>query len=140
MSDETASNASGDSLRDHFLLAMPTLTDAIFANSVTYVCEHNDDGAMGLIVNRPSQISLIELLAQLNIEKGVTPVDALVMEGGPVGGERGFILHSDEVAFDASLEVAAGVMLSSAREVLQAIAAGEGPADYLVALGYAGWD
>lgn len=119
---------------------MPGLAGSYFGDTLTYVCEHNEDGAMGIMVNRPSRVSLIELLAQLGIDKGETPVEAVVMEGGPVGVERGFILHSDEVAFEASLALGDGLMLSSAREVLEAIARGKGPADYLVALGYAGWD
>ena len=95
---------------------------------------------MGIIINRPSEVALIELLSQLGIDKGATPVEELVMEGGPVGGERGFILHSDDIQFEASLDLGDGLMLSSAREVLQAIADARGPASYLVALGYAGWD
>ena len=119
---------------------MPALTGSYFGATLTYICEHNADGAMGIIVNRPSQVSLIELIAQLGIDKGSTPTDAVVMEGGPVDVARGFILHSDDVAFEASLALADGLMMSSAREVLEAIASGAGPAEYLVALGYAGWD
>jgi putative transcriptional regulator len=126
--------------KNQFLLAMPGLAGTYFGDTLTYICEHNEDGAMGIMVNRPSSISLIELLAQLGIDKGATPTDAVVMEGGPVGTERGFILHSDDVAFEASLALGDGLMLSSAREVLEAIAKDEGPASYLVALGYAGWD
>ena len=128
------------SLKNQFLLAMPGLAGTYFGDTLTLICEHNDEGAMGLIVNRPSQVTLIELLAQLGIDKGQTPVERIVMEGGPVGGERGFILHSEDARFEASLALGGGVMLSSAREVLEAIARNEGPQDYLVALGYAGWD
>ncbi len=128
------------SFRNQFLLAMPGLAGSYFGDTLSFVCEHNDEGAMGIIVNRPSQVSLIELLTQLGIDKGAAPADVLVMEGGPVGAERGFILHSDEVRFEASLELGHRLMLSSAREVLEAIAEDRGPADYLVALGYAGWD
>lgn len=127
-------------LKNQFLLAMPGLAGSYFGDTLTYICEHNRDGAMGIIVNRPSSVMLIELLAQLGIEKGETPVDQLVMEGGPVGGERGFILHSADTRFEASLDLGDSLMLSSAREVLEAIAQGDGPAHYLVALGYAGWD
>lgn len=128
------------SLKNQFLLAMPGLAGSYFGDTLTLICEHNEDGAMGLIVNRPSSVSLIELMAQLGIDKGGTPVDRVVMEGGPVGGDRGFILHTDDDRFDGSLALGNGLMLSSAREVLQAIARNEGPAEYLVALGYAGWD
>ena len=95
---------------------------------------------MGIIVNRPSHVSLVELVAQLGISKGSTPVDCPVLEGGPVEVERGFILHSADERFEASLDLGGGIMLSSAREVLEAIANDGGPEDYLVALGYAGWD
>ncbi|MGE0625170.1 MAG: YqgE/AlgH family protein [Pseudomonadales bacterium] len=127
-------------LKNQFLLAMPGLAGGYFGDTLTYVCEHNEDGAMGIIVNRPSPVTLIELMAQLGIDKGATPLDRVVMEGGPVGGDRGFILHTEDDRFDGSLALGNGLMLSSAREVLQAIARQEGPADYLVALGYAGWD
>jgi len=119
---------------------MPGLAGSYFGETLTLICEHNDDGAMGLIVNRPSSVSLIELMVQLNIDKGATPADRMVMEGGPVGGDRGFILHTEDDRFEGSLTLGNGLMLSSAREVLQAIARNEGPAEYLVTLGYAGWD
>ena len=119
---------------------MPGLTGTYFGDTLTFICEHNDEGAMGIIINRPSQVSLIELLVQLGIDKGATSIESLVLEGGPVGSERGFILHSNEIQFEASLELGDDLMLSSAREILEAIAAKEGPVEYLVALGYAGWD
>jgi putative transcriptional regulator len=115
---------------------MPGLAGSYFGDTLTFVCEHNADGAMGLIVNRPSPVTVIELMAQLGIDKGRTPVDRLVMEGGPVGGERGFILHSEDSRFEGSLSLGSGIMLSSAREVLEAIADSKGPESYLVALGY----
>ncbi|MGD8418525.1 MAG: YqgE/AlgH family protein [Pseudomonadales bacterium] len=128
------------SLKNQFLLAMPGLAGSYFGDTLTFICEHNDEGAMGIIVNRPSPVTVIELMAQLGIDKGRTPIERVVMEGGPVGGERGFILHGEDDRFDGSLSLGNGMMLSSAREVLEAIAAGDGPPDYLVALGYAGWD
>ena len=128
------------SLKNQFLLAMPGLSGTYFGDTLTFICEHNAEGAMGIIVNRPSHVSLVELVAQLGIDKGATPIDSVVMEGGPVELERGFILHTADERFEASLDLGCGIMLSSAREVLEAIAAGDGPEDYLVALGYAGWD
>src|SRR5690606_33530504 len=119
---------------------MPSLLGSYFGDTVIYLCEHNDDGAMGLVINRPSDMSLLELLGQLNIDAGEVSVDVPVMDGGPVGRDRGFILHSDDTHFDASLDLGNGTMLTAAREVLEAIAAGQGPRDYLVALGYAGWE
>jgi len=127
------------SLKNHFLLAMPGLSGTYFGNTVTFVCEHNEDGAMGIMINRPTNIALVELLSKLGIDSGEAPIEVPIMEGGPVGLERGFILHSDDVQFEASLDLGDGLMLTTAREVLEAIASGEGPRDYLVALGYAGW-
>jgi putative transcriptional regulator len=128
------------SLKNQFLLAMPGLAGTYFGDTLTFICEHNDEGAMGIIVNRPSHVSLVELVAQLGIDKGATPVESLVIEGGPVEVERGFILHSTDERFEASLDLGCGIMLSSAREVLEAIADDDGPEQFLVALGYAGWD
>lgn len=128
------------SLKNHFLIAMPTLVGSYFGATLTYLCEHTDDGAMGLVVNRPSDVSLIELLAQLGLRTSGVPAEVPVLDGGPVARDRGFILHSDDRAFDASLDLGNGLMLTAAREVLEAIAEGSGPADYLVALGYAGWN
>lgn len=127
------------SLKNQFLIAMPGLAGSYFGSTLTYLCEHNADGAMGLIVNRPSEMLLVDLLAQLGIRPGSVAADAPVMEGGPVARDRGFILHTDDCAYEASLDLGNGLMLTAAREVLEAIAAGTGPRDYLVALGYAGW-
>ncbi|MEQ8858317.1 MAG: YqgE/AlgH family protein [Pseudomonadales bacterium] len=130
----------GTSLKNQFLIAMPSMTGSYFGDTVTYLCEHNDDGAMGLVINRPSELSLVELLGQLGMETDDVPAEIPVMDGGPVSPDRGFILHSDDAHFDVSLELGNGLMLTAAREVLEAIGRGTGPRDYLVALGYAGWD
>jgi putative transcriptional regulator len=128
-----------NSLKNQFLIAMPTLSGSYFGSTVTYLCEHNEDGAMGLMINRPSDLTLLEMLAQIGIRTNGLTADVPVMEGGPVATDRGFILHTDDKRFDASLDLGAGLMLTAAREVLEAIGAGEGPKDYLVTLGYAGW-
>ena len=126
-------------LKHHFLLAMPGLTADYFGNSITYIAEHNEDGALGFMVNRPLALKLADLLGQLGIE-ATADLDAPVLEGGPVKTERGFILHSDDARFDTSVSLSDGIMLSTARQTLEAIGAGEGPAQFLVALGYAGWE
>ncbi len=117
---------------------MPSQRGDYFSNTITYVCEHNEEGAMGFMVNRPMKLSVAELLEQLGIG-GTVSSDRPVMEGGPVKTERGFILHSDEVQYDASLPLGNGLMLSTARQTLEAIGGGNAPKRYLVALGYAGW-
>jgi putative transcriptional regulator len=132
--------APESSLKDQFLLAMPTLAGSYFGSTITYLCEHNEQGAMGIMVNRPLELTLGELFAQLNIELVDADCSRVpVLEGGPVSSDRGFILHTDDQHFESSLALGNSLMLTTAREVLEAIATGNGPRDYLVALGYAGW-
>ena len=127
------------SLKNQFLLAMPNQAGTYFGDTATYLCEHNADGAMGLMINRPTDVTLAELLSQLGVDPRGKLNDVPVMEGGPVARDRGFILHDKDERFATSLPLGNGVMLSTAREILEAIATGDGPANYLVALGYAGW-
>jgi putative transcriptional regulator len=126
-------------LKHQFLLAMPGLGGDYFANTLTYICEHNKDGAMGIIINRPSDMSLMELLAQVGLPANHKLLNTNVFEGGPVAVERGMVLHSSNRTFESSADLGAGLCLSTAMEVLAAIANDEGPDQYLVALGYAGW-
>lgn len=127
------------SFRHQFLLAMPGLADGYFGGTITYLCEHNAEGAMGLVVNRPGDMTLAELFAQLSLAIPADGGDRQVLEGGPVARERGFILHSDDCRFEASLQLGSGLALTASRAGLEAIAAGAGPANYLIALGFAGW-
>jgi putative transcriptional regulator len=127
------------SLRSQFLLAMPNQAGSYFGDTVTYVCEHNPEGALGLMINRPTDVAVVDLLSQLGMEPRGLALDVPVMEGGPVATGRGFILHTDDKIFPASMVLDGGVILSTAREALEAIAEGDGPANYLVAMGYAGW-
>ena len=128
-------------LSGQLLIAMPNIVDPPFEKSVIYICVHNSDGAMGLLVNRPIQsLSFTELLGQLEVDfsSEISPVS--VMFGGPVEQGRGFVLHSPDYLQDASLVVDEDVVLTATVEILQAIADGMGPKKYLLALGYAGWD
>lgn len=127
-------------LKDHFLLAMPELAGNYFADTLTYVCEHNDNGAMGIVVNRESDMSLLELLAQVGLRTDHKWVDTPVFEGGPVATDRGTVLHSDDVVFESSAALGNGLCVSTAIEALDAIANDAGPAQILVCLGYVGWD
>lgn len=126
-------------LTNHFLLAMPGLTGDYFASTLTYICEHSDEGALGIIVNRPMDFSLLELFSQLSLETQRHHVEVPVLEGGPVAPDRGFVLHSSEVMFESSAHLTDSLAMSTALDVLEAIATGKGPEQYLVALGYAGW-
>ncbi|NKC00386.1 MAG: YqgE/AlgH family protein [Pseudomonadales bacterium] len=118
---------------------MPGLVGDYFATSLTYVCEHTEDGALGVIVNRPTDLSLLELLSQLALPTDPRQVDVTVYEGGPVSRERGFVLHSADATFESTTHISEDVFMSTALDVLEAIASNKGPDQYLVALGYAGW-
>lgn len=129
------------SLKNHFLLAMPSLNEGIFAQSVTYICDHGPAGAMGLIINRPLDINLQEIFDHLAIKDTLDFSHLPVMAGGPVELDHGFVLHSTcQQKWQASLRVTPSLMLTTSRDILAAIAQGKGPAEYLIALGYAGWE
>lgn len=134
---------SRDFLTNHFLLAMPSLTDSQFHHSVTYVCEHTEEGAMGLMINRAADVQLEEVFRQMEIEIAPEARDNLsrvpVYHGGPVLPNRGFVLHSPVHEWESTLRVSEEVAVTTSRDILLAIAAGEGPENALLALGYAGW-
>ncbi len=125
------------SLRNQFLIAMPALSNSIFSHTITYICEHNDDGAMGLVINQPLNVSLAEIFAQMGF-KGSTAA-APVLSGGPVQPERGFVLHSPDSQWNSSMAIAEDVMLTGSRDIIDAIATDKGPEKFLIMLGYAGW-
>lgn len=128
-------------LTDHFLIAMPTLEDPNFFHSVTYICEHNENGAMGIVINRPLDLSFQEVVEHMEIESSIDTLDRIpVYLGGPVQPDRGFVLHEPIGDWESTLRVNERYALTSSRDIVAAIANGEGPARYLVALGYAGWE
>lgn len=125
---------------NQLLIAMPGLNDPHFHATVTLICEHNSDGALGIVINRPLPMALSGLLSQLSLTAhDKKTADALVYGGGPVAADRGFILHNAGYQFDSSLDVSDDIQLTFSRDVLDAIAAGKGPDKSLVAVGYAGW-
>lgn len=127
-------------LTDHFLIAMPSLQDPNFAKTVSYICQHNDEGAMGIVINRPLDLRLPEVLEHMGIDiKDHLKADLPVFLGGPVQPERGFVLHRPVGAWESSLRITAELAITTSRDVLTAIAAGTGPESALIALGYAGW-
>jgi len=127
-------------LTNHFLIAMPGLQDPNFHRTVTYLCEHSEDGAMGIVVNRPMDLNLGDILEQMQIpiQKGAS-VDQPVFIGGPVATDRGFVLHSSNRLWDSTLQITPGISVTTSRDILEAIASGSGPQESLIALGYAGW-
>lgn len=132
--------SSSDSLRDHFLLAMPGLDAGLFSGSIAYLCEHGAAGAMGIVINQPLDLRLTEIFEHLDIEAAPSFSDQPVLAGGPVQIDHGFVLHPRGCQrWDSSLRVAEDVQLTTSADVLRAIARGEGPENYVVALGYAGW-
>lgn len=127
-------------LAGQLLIAMPQMEDPRFARSVVYICAHTAEGAMGLVINRLFDgLTFPELLEQLGIEAGPDCSAIRVHLGGPVEGGRGFVLHSADYMHDSSLMVQEGIALTATVDVLRAIAAGSGPRDRILALGYAGW-
>lgn len=122
------------------LIAMPSLADPNFSRGVTLMCQHNAEGALGITINRPSEFTLMDVLAQLEIRCDDPAIGGLpVFDGGPVHRERGFVLHTPDGMWESSMEVSPDIMVTTSRDVLQAIAEGRGPEKFLVALGYAGW-
>ena len=127
-------------LTNHFLIAMPSLADPNFTQTVTYICAHSDDGAMGIVVNRPMELELNEVLSQLELEPSTPAIATLpVYEGGPVHRDRGFVIHRPLKEWNSTIGVTSDIGVSTSRDILEAISSGAGPSDSLVALGYAGW-
>ena len=127
-------------LTNQFLIAMPTLQDPNFFHSVTYICEHSDEGAMGIMINRPLDINLGEVLGQMDISSEIDTVNHQpIFLGGPVQCERGFVIHKPHGEWDTTLQVTDEIGVTSSRDILEAIAEGRGPTYALIALGYAGW-
>ena len=136
----TPHDAGSANLTHHFLIAMPEMADPVFAGTVTYILQHDDQGAIGLIVNRELDVDLKEVFDSTGIEiKDEEARSAPVFHGGPVSHEQGFILHRrGEQQWDASLNNSQWSITSS-KDLLEAIAEGDGPAEYLFCLGYSGW-
>lgn len=127
-------------LTNQFLIAMPMLSDPNFSQTVTYISEHNANGALGLIINRPLDLSLGQLLNHLEITTDRLDLAALpVYQGGPVQQEQGFVIHSPIGSWGATLRINDQIGITTSRDILQALAQGDGPEHLLVTLGYAGW-
>jgi putative transcriptional regulator len=130
-----------NTLANQLLIAMPGMADPNFSSTVTLICEHNDEGALGIVINRPLTLKLGGLFEQLDLENPRNPAaEEPVMMGGPVGQERGFVLHDADHSYEHSLAVSGDILLTLSRDIIDAMAAGDGPDRSLVALGYAGWE
>jgi putative transcriptional regulator len=125
---------------NQFIIAMPGLVDPIFHHTVTLLCQHTKEGALGIVINRPVEMKLGEIFKQMDIP--ITSLEAAempVFAGGPVQQDRGFVVHCPSEHWDMSMQVSDEIVLTTSRDVIEAIANGRGPEKYLIALGYAGW-
>ncbi len=135
------SRSDASNLSNQFLIAMPGMVDSSFAGSVIYVCEHSARGALGLVINRPTDIVLKDLFERIELPLQQPELAAqTVYYGGPVQTERGFVLHDPtERSYASTLQVAGGLQMTTSKDVLEQISADEGPRRFFVALGYSGW-
>jgi putative transcriptional regulator len=128
------------SLANHLLIAMPAMDDPNFRRAVALVCQHDEQGAMGIVINRGTDYTLGELLAQLDIRADEPALAGTgVVAGGPVQPERGFVVHDDPRTWGSTLRLTPALAVTTSRDILDAMARGDGPPHALVALGYAGW-
>ena len=144
-----ATQADSMNLTHHFLIAMPGLQDASFARSVVYLCEHSSRGALGLVINKPTDINLRNLFEKVDLPLGRDELARTpVLQGGPVQTERGFVLHepvfanppdNTEPVYASTMTIPGGLELTTSRDVLEALATGAGPRKVLVSLGYSAW-
>lgn len=132
---------SDGSLINQLLIAMPGMLDPNFSTTVTLICEHNEEGALGIVINRPTPLKLSGLFEQLSVDDADPgAAGSPVLSGGPVGTERGFVLHGPKHSYENTLAVSDDIRLTLSRDIIDAMATGEGPEQSLVALGYAGWE
>ena len=130
----------GSNLTNHFLIAMPALNDPNFFHTVTYICEHSDKGAMGIVINRPLEMQLSDIFEHMSITQTSDAHAAQpVYNGGPVEEDRGFVLHEFSTNWDSTLKITDSLAITTSRDILEAIAEDRGPSQSLIALGYAGW-
>ena len=138
--DDTGTVNDTTHMTGHLLIAMPTMMDPNFHQTVTYICEHSDMGALGLVINRPLDMGLGEVLEQLSLD---SPDEALtaqpVLRGGPVQTERGFVLHESTREWEATMPVGESIFVTTSQDILASLATGNGPERALIVLGYAGW-
>lgn len=122
------------------LIAMPSMLDPNFRQTVTYICEHSEHGALGLVINRPMDIDLGKIFEQLSMETADTHLASTpIMCGGPVQTERGFVIHESDEAWETSASITDAIHVTTSQDILTSMAAGKGPTRAMVALGYAGW-
>jgi putative transcriptional regulator len=140
-----SADSASINLTNHFLIAMPSLSDELFGRSVVFMCEHSERGALGLVINKPSDILLPRLFEKVDLPMGRDDLATLpVFQGGPVQTERGFVLHEavsgeGESVYASTLSIPGGLEMTTSKDVLEAMASGAGPRRVFVSLGYASW-
>ncbi|MBL4572258.1 MAG: YqgE/AlgH family protein [Gammaproteobacteria bacterium] len=130
-------------LENQFLIAMPQMEDSYFANTVTYLWKHNDEGALGIVINKPLDASVADIFDELEIECSIEEGpfrEEAVLAGGPVERDKGFIIHSAGKNWESSVSVTEEISICTSKSILEDIASGNGPENYLIALGCAGWE
>ena len=141
--EHTAKAPSTLNLANHFLIAMPSMQDPIFGGAVVYVCEHNEKGVLGVVLNKPTDMTMDVLFERIDLKVDDSVQDQVssepIMFGGPVQDDRGFVLHTPGGRFSSSLAVTDDVAFTTSIDVLEAVASGDGPQRLLVSIGYAGW-
>lgn len=139
MTSESTGVVSGY-LQQQMLIAMPSMSDPNFSRSVTLMCQHNEEGAIGITINRLSSFTLGEIFRQLGITCEHEQISSMmVLDGGPVSPDHGFVMHPPMEGFESSIRINDDIMVTTSRDILEAIATGNGPEQFIVALGYAGW-
>jgi len=130
------------SLENHFLIAMPSMQDPFFKRAVTYICEHNEEGAMGLVINQPIDVTVGELLDKIDIDndKSQHAAQVTVYAGGPVKTDRGFVLHSPKPGYSASQKLSSDIMITTSKDVLATLTTAQAPEQFIITLGYSGWE
>ncbi len=137
---DSKQNEVEHSLRDHFLVAMPSLVDSYFSQTLTYICDHNANGAMGIVINQEMDIKIPDVLTQLGIEHSFLKDYAPILAGGPVNEQQGLILHRNEgQEWESSLPVTDSVSITASKDIVSAIAENRAPSGAQLVLGYAGW-
>lgn len=142
-SEGAATGSSTLNLANHFLIAMPAMQDPIFGGTVVYVCEHNENGVLGVVINKPTDMTMDVLFERIDLKLAAGSdapiVNGPIMFGGPVQDDRGFVLHTPGARYSSSLTVTDEVAFTTSIDVLEAVAKGEGPQRMLVSIGYSGW-
>ncbi|MBB5607602.1 MULTISPECIES: YqgE/AlgH family protein [unclassified Janthinobacterium] len=143
VSELAAPGASTLNLANHFLIAMPAMQDPVFGGTVVYVCEHNENGVLGVVINKPTDMTMEVLFDRIDLKLAGSSeapiVNEPIMFGGPVQDDRGFVLHTPGARYSSSLTVTDEVAFTTSIDVLEAVAKGDGPERMLVSIGYSGW-